>query len=322
MVARTAGGREVAGSNPVIPTIFSKIRKNKNTYMNQQTIVIALVRRKEKVLLLRYGGDQGEASGKYELPGGNVVHGEQPEESLKRHLQELLGVSADTPYLSDVFTYTDVSHVELQFTVIAYEVVMSGEKDGITLGSKYNRYIWENPDEIDPDELTNQSHIIFSMYTEKLGKLVSYEQEPTEKDEGVPKEGIIIYSDGGSRGNPGPSAAGYVVFDSKKRLIYEGGAYLGITTNNLAEYHGVHLGLEKARELGFKYVEFRLDSLLVVNQLNGVYVIRNRELWPIHERIRDMLSNFDKVTFHHVKREFNQQADSMVNKILDTRVSK
>jgi ribonuclease HI len=64
-------------------------------------------------------------------------------------------------------------------------------------------------------------------------------------------------------------------------------------------------------------VEFRLDSLLVVNQLNGAYVIRNRELWPIHERIRALVAQFEKVTFRHVKRELNQRADSMVNKILD-----
>src|SRR5690606_18292085 len=102
--------------------------------------------------------------------------------------------------------------------------------------------------------------------------------------------------------------------------IYEGGSYLGITTNNQAEYHGVRLGLEKARELGARSVTFHIDSLLVVNQLNGVYVIKNRELWPIHERIKELISQFDKVTFSHVKREFNQKADGMVNKILDARV--
>ena len=93
--------------------------------------------------------------------------------------------------------------------------------------------------------------------------------------------------------------------------------YLGITTNNQAEYHGVRLGLEKALEMGAATIDFRIDSMLVVNQLNGTYKIKNRELWPINERIIELASKFEKVTFMHVKREFNQLADGMVNKILN-----
>ena len=128
---------------------------------------------------------------------------------------------------------------------------------------------------------------------------------------------LVVYSDGGSRGNPGPSAAGFVVMNAEEHVIHEGGMYLGITTNNIAEYQGVRLGLEKAKEMGAKTVDFRSDSLLVVNQMNGMYKIKNRELWPIHERIVEIISSFDKVSFTHVKREFNQLADGMVNKILN-----
>ena len=81
----------------------------------------------------------------------------------------------------------------------------------------------------------------------------------------------IIYADGGSRGNPGPSASGFVIMNEQEHVIHEGGMYLGITTNNQAEYHGVRLGLEKALEMGARTVDFRLDSLLVVNQMNGIY---------------------------------------------------
>jgi ribonuclease HI len=109
--------------------------------------------------------------------------------------------------------------------------------------------------------------------------------------------------------------------DDHENVIHEGGMYLGVTTNNQAEYHGVRLGLEKALEIGAKTVDFRLDSLLVVNQLNNIYQIKNRELWPINERIRELLTKFDKVTFTHVKREFNQLADGMVNKILNAHIS-
>ncbi|HEY8992740.1 MAG TPA: ribonuclease HI family protein, partial [Candidatus Microsaccharimonas sp.] len=100
-------------------------------------------------------------------------------------------------------------------------------------------------------------------------------------------------------------------------VVAQGGEYLGITTNNQAEYHGVRLGLEKAIELNYKRVDFKIDSMLVVNQMKGFYKIKNRELWPIHERIRELMKQFDKVTFNHVMREFNQLADGMVNKTLD-----
>lgn len=105
--------------------------------------------------------------------------------------------------------------------------------------------------------------------------------------------------------------------DNYGHVIHEGGMYLGITTNNQAEYHGVRLGLEKALEIGIRNIDFRIDSQLVVNQLNGIYTIKNRELWPINERIRELVGQFDKVTFTHVKREFNQLADGVVNKILN-----
>ena len=133
---------------------------------------------------------------------------------------------------------------------------------------------------------------------------------------------VIIYSDGGSRGNPGPSASGFVIMNQYEHVLHEGGMYLGITTNNQAEYHGVRLGLEKALEMGMKTVDFRVDSMLVVNQLKGIYEIKNRELWPIHERIQELITHFEKVTFTHVKREFNQLADGMVNKILNAHARK
>ncbi|HWT40330.1 MAG TPA: reverse transcriptase-like protein, partial [Dongiaceae bacterium] len=79
----------------------------------------------------------------------------------------------------------------------------------------------------------------------------------------------------------------------------------------------VRLGLEKAKELGIKKVDFKIDSMLVVNQMKGYYKIKNRELWPVHERIRLLMEAFDRVTFTHVNRQFNQLADGMVNKTLD-----
>jgi ribonuclease HI len=108
-----------------------------------------------------------------------------------------------------------------------------------------------------------------------------------------------------------------VILNTDQEVIEQGGEYIGITTNSQAEYHGVRIGLERARELGYKRLDFRVDSMLVVNQMNGVYKVKNRELWPIYERIKRIVSEFEWVRFSHVRREFNRLADGMVNKTLD-----
>src|ERR1700712_3059516 len=96
---------------------------------------------------------------------------------------------------------------------------------------------------------------------------------------------VKIFGDGGSRGNPGPSASGFVVLDMEDNILVDKGVYLGITTNNQAEYTALRLGLEEALKMGAKEVHVYMDSLLVINQMKGIYKIRNRELWPIHDAI-------------------------------------
>lgn len=132
----------------------------------------------------------------------------------------------------------------------------------------------------------------------------------------LPKE-IKMFADGGSRGNPGPSASGYVLMDMNDNLLTERGVYLGITTNNQAEYQAVRLGLEDALKNGAREVSVYLDSLLVVNQMKGIFKVRNRDLWPIHVAISELVKQFKKVTFTHVPREMNKLADAEVNKCLD-----
>jgi ribonuclease HI len=128
---------------------------------------------------------------------------------------------------------------------------------------------------------------------------------------------IKIYTDGGSRGNPGPSACSYVLVDMDGKVIESDGAYLGITTNNQAEYQAVLRALKNALVLGITIAHVYMDSLLVVNQMNGIYKVRNRDLWPIHEAIKEQVKLFDKVTFTHIPREMNKIADDQVNSILD-----
>lgn len=128
---------------------------------------------------------------------------------------------------------------------------------------------------------------------------------------------VKLYADGGSRGNPGHSASGYVIYDLNNNVIKKQGIYLGITTNNQAEYNALKLGLEDALRLGAKTVQVYMDSLLVINQMKGVFKIRNRDLWPINDAIQTTCQHFLKVTFTHVPRELNKAADAMVNEALD-----
>jgi ribonuclease HI len=128
---------------------------------------------------------------------------------------------------------------------------------------------------------------------------------------------LTIYADGGSRGNPGPSAAGYVLFNNAEQIVAENGVYLGVTTNNQAEYAALKLALEEAIKLNAHELAVYMDSMLVVNQMKGIFKIKNRDLWPIHDAIVSLTKQFKHVSFAHVPRELNKAADAAVNRALD-----
>jgi ribonuclease HI/pterin-4a-carbinolamine dehydratase len=132
---------------------------------------------------------------------------------------------------------------------------------------------------------------------------------------------VKIYADGGSRGNPGPSASGYVVLDMNDNILVDEGYYLGITTNNQAEYTALKIALEKCLEMGVREVDVYMDSLLVINQMKGIFKVKNRDLWPLHDNISSLVKKFNKVNFQHVPRELNKLADAAVNRELDKKLS-
>ena len=133
---------------------------------------------------------------------------------------------------------------------------------------------------------------------------------------------LISYSDGGSRGNPGPSAYGYVIKTPDGESIAGHGEYVGITTNNQAEYKGILAAIRKARELGAETLEMRMDSELAVKQLTGEYKVKDAGLASIYMLIHTERIAFKKVTFKHVRREYNTEADAQVNKALDRHLKK
>jgi len=130
---------------------------------------------------------------------------------------------------------------------------------------------------------------------------------------------FIIYTDGGSRGNPGPSAIGVYVPERNKRY----GAYLGEGTNNEAEYQAVAFALKKAKSLLGTHVaqqtivEIRSDSQLIVNQLSGLFKIKEQELFTHFIAVWNLKQDFQDVRFVHIPREQNSVADKLVNEALD-----
>jgi len=124
---------------------------------------------------------------------------------------------------------------------------------------------------------------------------------------------IIIYTDGGARGNPGPAAIGLVIYDENKNLIKEYSKFIGEATNNQAEYQAVIYALEKAKQIKAEEIDFYLDSELLVEQLNRRAKIKNFELGRAFIKIWNLSQNFKKINFYYIPREKNREADRLVN---------
>jgi ribonuclease HI len=128
---------------------------------------------------------------------------------------------------------------------------------------------------------------------------------------------VVVWSDGGARGNPGPAGYGVVVTTPGGEVLAELAEGIGWATNNVAEYRGAIAGLGQALALGARRVRVRADSLLVVNQQKGLWKVKNpalRELWV---EARRLAGHFERVTWEHVPRERNQHADALANQAMD-----
>jgi ribonuclease HI len=132
---------------------------------------------------------------------------------------------------------------------------------------------------------------------------------------------VVLYTDGAARGNPGPAGIGVVAL-SGGREVFAISKYIGVATNNVAEYMAVIAGLEKARELGLEEVTVMMDSELVVRQLNGAYKVRDAKLKRLHSRARAALQGLERCSFVHLPRRQNAAADELANRALDDVLSK
>jgi len=127
---------------------------------------------------------------------------------------------------------------------------------------------------------------------------------------------LMLFTDGGARGNPGPAGIGAVIMNQDKKVIKTIKKYIGEATNNQAEYEAIKAGLTEALKMNPHEIECFLDSELVVQQLNGKYKVKDKDLQQLFSDVQDLI--FMKfVTFHHVPREQNTLADKLVNEALD-----
>lgn len=155
------------------------------------------------------------------------------------------------------------------------------------------------------------------------------EEKPFIDDDIAPPEQLIhtepsgdlikakLYADGGSRGNPGPSALGFAILDMEDNVVKKSGKYLGVTTNNQAEYQALEAGLQEALTMGVRDLHVYMDSLLVINQVQGIWKIKNVDFLPVYKSIHALLQQFEHVSLAHVPRALNKIADAAVNECLD-----
>jgi ribonuclease HI len=281
-LARTAGGREVAGSSPVTPTITMKSLKLDHeqalaVQRGLQTATIRLYDDKDltvndEVQLI----DKVEATNPETWKPIGIVR-------IDSIVQKRLGDLDDEDYRSER-TYRSKREM-----LEAYRIFYGPQVDEGT------------PVKIIRFNFNNEAEQLAGIDNNITTKLLE----------------IKLYADGGSRGNPGPSASGFVIIDSDGHMVVKKGVYLGITTNNQAEYRALKLGLEEAQRVGARVVHVYMDSLLVVNQMLGIFKVKNRDLWPVYGNVKELATTFKHISFTHVPRELNKLADAAVNEALD-----
>jgi len=127
----------------------------------------------------------------------------------------------------------------------------------------------------------------------------------------------IAYTDGGSRGNPGKSASAFVVYDQDKVEVIKEAVYLGISTNNSAEYQALRLCLEKCAEVGISKIKVLSDSELMVKQIKGLYQVKDTNLLKLFLEVKKLIAKFQSFEISHIKRAENKVADLLVNQKLD-----
>ena len=277
--------------------------------MKQRIRVVGIIKNEDGILVFKRSRGRSESPAFWELPTGKIKFGEQPEEAMARFLTEYTSLDISSAHLKDVITFlAPEGSSQLSNLYIIYELKINGNIKPKPR-DRYTAYKFVK------DFTTSNIHLDEASYS-----VIEIEESRIAPGRISPREtanGVTINVDGASRGNPGPSGIGYCIYDYNGKLIEQGGEFIGFASSRLAEYYAMKKGIERAIELGYKVVHFISDSLMVVNQLNGIFNIKNRDIIPIYDGIQEKLKFFDAVSFSHVPRSQNLIADSEANKSID-----
>lgn len=289
--------------------------------MKQRIRVTAICERDGKILLLKRATGRVEGMSNYELPTGKIIFGEQPDEAMARIIYENMAVQTQELKLEDVVTFTNLEYAsELANLFIVYRVVFDDKVEVKLTNERHVAYNWYGAAELDSLSVDEASSMVLKIIQNKTSAPAQRVVEKAEESTGgnLTAAGVVtIYTDGGSRGNPGPSGLGYYIVDQDGKEIKRGGEFLGMSNSRLAEYYGLKEGIEQAIELGYKKVHFKSDCLMMVNQMNGIFQVKNRDLMQVYSDILKLLEKLDSFSFTHVPRSQNEEADAEVNKIID-----
>lgn len=277
--------------------------------MKQRIRVVGIIRNEDGVLILKRNRGRSASPVFWELPTGKIKFGEQPEEAMARSLTEYTGMRVGAMKLRDVITFLALDgSSRLSNLYIIYDIEpVSDAKPSPR--DRYTSYKYIKDFATANVRLNEASTSVFEIIE---GKVVSDRISPRDT-----ASAFNIYVDGASRGNPGPSGIGYRILDTNGRVVEQGGEFIGFATSRVAEYIAMKNGIEHAVKLQLKSAHFFSDSLMVVNQLNGIFTIKNPDIIPIYGQIQKLLENFDSVSFTHIPREENTIADSEANRAID-----
>lgn len=280
--------------------------------MKQRIRVTGIIEREGEILIMKRAQGRTDAPPMWELPTGKIKFGEQPEEAVDRMLEEYLGIEVtEKTTLRDVITFLAPHGAsQLSNLYIIYDVVLA-EETKILPAERYTAYKYIKPDELGAYRL-DETGIVALEILSREGANVNCKDLA---------HSATVYVDGSSRGNPGPSGIGYYIVGETGATLACGGEFIGFATSRVAEYYALKEGCEQAIELGLKSVRFVSDNLMLVNQMKGIYKVKNRDLLPIYDDIKELLRYFEAYSFMHVKREQNTKADAEANAAIDRQFS-
>ncbi len=276
--------------------------------MKQRIRVAGIIQNGREVLIMKRVQGRTDGASTWELPTGKIKFGEQPEEAMDRMLEEYLGVEVtEKTELKDVITFlAPHGSSQLSNLYIIYNVRLSKDQK-INPGERYTAYKFIEPEELAGYRLDEASMVTLEIEGRDTGR-ANYKEVA---------HSATVFVDGCSRGNPGPSGVGYYIIGENGATLACGGEFIGFATSRVAEYYALKKGCEQAIALGLHTVRFMSDNLMVVNQMKGIYKVKNRDLLAIYDDIQKLLQNFDAYAFTHVMREQNTKADYQANLAVD-----